>query len=718
MCLVCDSVPETPKHFNFSHTSIQPPAVVGQTKTTASHDSSPYPAIFLATQDSTMSSGYSCFPTRPSSGATEHYSMAHYHTDDPSMDNPNAYTHIEPQLATSRPLRTVSYHPALYSAPTPSDRHRRVVAGINHHRATTANTPVGWNEDLGYCRRHPLIRSTNDHCEDCKIELCSSFNCSMPKSIQRHGSAPIPDTTASVLSHPLRHQVGGYKDLGPVSRDNCLVGHVQALLSNSSLPDSRQSIDPVPYNSYFADNEVPVVGVDPVPMALANAHNLGFRRSLTPVRRNPYLTGTERLGNDCNIRPTLTSNANQIGCHDFQVSAPRKFCVGDTETPAAGFTALRMIPSNAHRTSDHGFLAPVRRNSVVAVQSDSDSAEYKHPTTDAQLPTPTPDVTQVNGQQFPVSAQKYTPPHVHDSTQLVQLGISAAPPATNPVLKVTSREDKVPEWRRKAPKGNPDPGSNGIRNDWALTRNGDSSRQNISQALITTGAADASVFRPMTAVSPEKLSRHCIPLHIQRLLFPGFSDNYLGDRTLDRNASADISDDENCALWITRLPADTTHHDLLAQIRGTGGRIYACVINPPTKIGHHHSAAKVVFFERSAAERLFDKGQRGEFIVGGYRCNVAWNRIKTGEQKLGCIRSRALVVMGDPKFVNEDALLDWFSGRFMFDLDEAVTYMTRDRQAIIEWRFASYRCQAEAAKMALAREQPDVVCRFGPDPCA
>ena len=47
--------------------------------------------------------------------------------------------------------------------------------------------------------------------------------------------------------------------------------------------------------------------------------------------------------------------------------------------------------------------------------------------------------------------------------------------------------------------------------------------------------------------------------------------------------------------------------------------------------------------------------------------------------------------------------------------------MARDgRFATVEYRFGSYRCQAEAAKIALGRERPPEVRRveFGEDPCA
>lgn len=66
---------------------------------------------------------------------------------------------------------------------------------------------------------------------------------------------------------------------------------------------------------------------------------------------------------------------------------------------------------------------------------------------------------------------------------------------------------------------------------------------------------------------------------LMRRLNENVSANYQGDLNLRSNHSAAISNDRNCALWITGLPSDVNHTQLLASIRGVG-KIFATVINP------------------------------------------------------------------------------------------------------------------------------------------
>ncbi|KAL1896971.1 hypothetical protein Cpir12675_002551 [Ceratocystis pirilliformis] len=182
-----------------------------------------------------------------------------------------------------------------------------------------------------------------------------------------------------------------------------------------------------------------------------------------------------------------------------------------------------------------------------------------------------------------------------------------------------------------------------------------------------------------------------------------FSDNYRGERTL-RNCSAVIDDSVNCSLWITNLPPAVSHNELLSEIRGIG-RVYATVINPPNaSSGHSTSAAKIVFFERNAAHAFFVKANHAGFVLRGFQARVSWNRIKSSEQANSRSKSRVLVLTGFSEVVNEEFLMQWFSQRFKFEVDKVVPIIDTGVWAKLEFRFGSYRCQAEAAKMAIARE--------------
>lgn len=104
-------------------------------------------------------------------------------------------------------------------------------------------------------------------------------------------------------------------------------------------------------------------------------------------------------------------------------------------------------------------------------------------------------------------------------------------------------------------------------------------------------------FRPMDAIvvnrvaltEEEKAARKA----------RGFSENYMGDYTNDKNKSADIPDEKNCSLYITGLPLDVTVKDIFDDIRDIG-KVFSLHISPP-KEGKSKRAAAIVFFTRAAA---------------------------------------------------------------------------------------------------------------------
>ncbi|KAL0935950.1 uncharacterized protein CTRU02_208165 [Colletotrichum truncatum] len=207
----------------------------------------------------------------------------------------------------------------------------------------------------------------------------------------------------------------------------------------------------------------------------------------------------------------------------------------------------------------------------------------------------------------------------------------------------------------------------------------------------------------------------------------GISPNYGGDASIARNHSADIPHTKNCSLWITNLPPHCTHNMLLSQIQGMG-RIYCCVINPPQQsAGHSTAAAKVVFFELSGAQNFYTmcSDPRRRLIVGGMVARVSLNRIKSAEFEPYGNKSRVLLIQGNVRCVNEESLTAWFKERFQFDKDEVITHFHNSEMGFVEFRFGSWRCQAEAARIALLREYEvgsaggDIwSVRYGIDPCS
>jgi hypothetical protein len=244
------------------------------------------------------------------------------------------------------------------------------------------------------------------------------------------------------------------------------------------------------------------------------------------------------------------------------------------------------------------------------------------------------------------------------------------------------------------------------------------------------------VFRPMHAktatTQPAAAAKH--PQAATSALFPppqanayqrmlaGFSPNYRGNIHLDRNRSADIPATENCSLFIIGLPPSVTVTSLLATIRDCG-RVYATHVNPPEPgKGHVTCAAKVIFFDRASAERFHDRHALGGLRVAGepgYAARVVWNRIRTAASTSPRHHSRVLLIAGPEGLVNRGFLMGYFSSKLDYDVDEVLERGSNGGRALIEFRFGSYRCQAESAKMAISRElgESGVQVWFGVDPC-
>ncbi|KAF5022483.1 hypothetical protein F66182_5455 [Fusarium sp. NRRL 66182] len=230
-------------------------------------------------------------------------------------------------------------------------------------------------------------------------------------------------------------------------------------------------------------------------------------------------------------------------------------------------------------------------------------------------------------------------------------------------------------------------------------------------------------FRPMAAIAharafPSRIASEDVPPDAA-----AFSGNYKGEHSV-RNASvAELLPEQNCALWLTNLPPDVTHRQLLAQIRNVG-RIWCTVINEPDYERHDTAAAKVVFFAPEPAQRLLSKSLTQGLHVGGYPVKVTHNRVKYGEQPAVGSASRVLIITGKSAFVNAESLTEFFKARFVFEIDEITPLIVQGRadqggRSVVEYRFGSFRCQAQMGKMALEKDRPFGFekVEFGPDPC-
>ncbi|PSR82530.1 hypothetical protein BD289DRAFT_411758 [Coniella lustricola] len=204
----------------------------------------------------------------------------------------------------------------------------------------------------------------------------------------------------------------------------------------------------------------------------------------------------------------------------------------------------------------------------------------------------------------------------------------------------------------------------------------------------------------------------------------GYSPTYAGNPWLAANQSADIPHALNCSIFIVNLPPALTVHGLIRALHTMGplGRIFAIHINSPELTrGHQGCAAKVVFFKREVAHAFMTACEdRGGFYVESQKARVMWNRIKSAENALlaDSDASRVLLIGGPGHIVNAAFLTEFFRSKLDFQLDEVLTKIDDPVRGtrVLEYRFGSFRCQAQAAKMALAREFPDIRCFFHKDP--
>ncbi|KAI1660302.1 hypothetical protein F4813DRAFT_401237 [Daldinia decipiens] len=175
---------------------------------------------------------------------------------------------------------------------------------------------------------------------------------------------------------------------------------------------------------------------------------------------------------------------------------------------------------------------------------------------------------------------------------------------------------------------------------------------------------------------------------------PHWSTNYQGSRASRKNYSEEITEEQNCSVWITYLPAGCDSAMLCHSLRGTG-KIYSMFINPPND-QHRTSAAKAVFWDHLGVNRLMHTVESGQFRVGYNRPRVIPHRIKVSAQ-VPSKRSRVIEISGPMEIVNRDFLNAFFLEKFWFGVESVQTIGIYEGLSIMKWSFCCYRCQSQYA---------------------
>ncbi|RYP88846.1 hypothetical protein DL769_000212 [Monosporascus sp. CRB-8-3] len=200
--------------------------------------------------------------------------------------------------------------------------------------------------------------------------------------------------------------------------------------------------------------------------------------------------------------------------------------------------------------------------------------------------------------------------------------------------------------------------------------------------------------------------------------------NYGGKRTVAQQFKMwDLPDRMNTALWITGLPSDCTHQDVLAQLRHIG-KVYSLHINKPiegpdpTKPLKPNCAASLAFFTAEAAQIFLQRCKLAPFRVKGRRAFVRPNQNKVAPYYDYAV-SRVLIIQGLREYVTVEWLSWYLTDVINMFWDTDRTFLQEiGAENRLEWHFGSWKSQAEAAHRAIYDKLGEwMTVWYGRDPC-
>ncbi|KAI8953753.1 hypothetical protein F4801DRAFT_596990 [Xylaria longipes] len=189
------------------------------------------------------------------------------------------------------------------------------------------------------------------------------------------------------------------------------------------------------------------------------------------------------------------------------------------------------------------------------------------------------------------------------------------------------------------------------------------------------------------------------------------------------NNSFLITDERNCRLWITGLPATCTVHALLEGIRGIGP-VFACQIITPNLPGAQPwetAAASLTFFTSDAANRFLQRAAVRPFTVARHVAKAARHRIHAESTHVNG-RSRVLRIVGHPTIVRPQYLAHVFEACWLVRFDTDFVRFHADESGgwnEITWAFGSFRGQAQVIHTKINRYLVGSArAMYLADPCA
>ncbi|OTA63130.1 hypothetical protein K449DRAFT_433222 [Hypoxylon sp. EC38] len=171
---------------------------------------------------------------------------------------------------------------------------------------------------------------------------------------------------------------------------------------------------------------------------------------------------------------------------------------------------------------------------------------------------------------------------------------------------------------------------------------------------------------------------------------------------LSRTTLANSPVDTNTCILLTDLPAHTTPRQILANIRGIG-RVYD-IMTSVSRFDADIFGARIIFFERAAAERFLALCWSGEFKINGRVPGAMGYETYVNKTFLDSQLAQ-IISIGETECTDHGSVVGW-EGQMM---------------GRMEYRFVSYLKQAcRAAQLLETRFGPRqlLTVGFGEDPCA
>lgn len=228
-------------------------------------------------------------------------------------------------------------------------------------------------------------------------------------------------------------------------------------------------------------------------------------------------------------------------------------------------------------------------------------------------------------------------------------------------------------------------------------------------ASSSNGSSQAS-FQPSNMLLR---SRGTIP----KVDNPFRGSNYQGDVSSKsfRRTCFNLPNHQNCSLFVTEIPANAKHRDVLGEIHS--GPVWALHLMEataefPTKAG------KLVFkFPESAAAVM-----RAGIRVGNHQLNIRYNR--EGQTERFGVETRVLILEGPEQIMTFEFWRAYFDEACIWDLDNWV-YLTSGPVAKgnrrMEFRFGRVDGQAQTCLLKIKKDpcfEGVVEAKYGLDPCA